>query len=147
RHGRKTARSFTGYKLHAAAAVDAPIVTAISVSAGNEHDGQQAAALLDQQTPQRRPARVLGDTAYGNIEVREQLEQRAIGVLAPVHSTSPKQGAIAKEHFQIDLDADTVTCPQGNTTQIYKPSTNRANASGEGVARFARSDCAPTPLR
>ncbi len=147
RHGRKTARSFTGYKLHAAAAVDAPIVTAISVSAGNEHDGQQAAALLDQQPPARRPARVLGDTAYGNIEVREQLEQRSIGVLAPVHSSSPKHGAIAKEHFQIDLDADTVTCPQGNTAQIYKPSVKRANASGERVARFARSDCEPCPLR
>jgi transposase len=147
RHGRKTARSFTGYKLHAAVAVDAPIVTAISVSAANEHDGQQAAALVDQQAPTQRPARVLGDTAYGNIEVREQLEQRAIAVLAPVHSSSPKQGAIAKEHFEIDLDADTVTCPQGHTTQIYKPRANQASASGERVARFARSDCEPCPLR
>jgi len=145
RHGRKTARSFTGYKLHAAAAVDAPIVTAISVSAGNEHDGQQAAALVDQQPLGRRPARVLGDTAYGNIEVLEQPEQRSIDVLAPVHSSSPKHGTIAKEHFQIDLDTDTVTCPQGNTTPIYKPSANRANARGERVARFARSE--PCPLR
>ena len=147
RHGRKTARSFTGYKLHAAVAVDAPIMTAITVSAANEHDGQHAAALIDQQAPTRRPGRVLGDTAYGNIEVLEALEQRTVAVLAPVHSSSPKHGAIAKEHFQIDLDADTVTCPQGNTTPIYKPSAKRPNASGERVARFARSQCEPCPLR
>jgi transposase len=36
RHGRKTAaRPFTGYKLHAAAASEVPLLTSISVSAGN----------------------------------------------------------------------------------------------------------------
>src|SRR6266568_4233083 len=77
RHGRQSsARRFTGYKLHAAAASEAPILTAISLSAGNEHDGHQAGALLDQQPEQRRPKRLIGDTAYGNLEVREQLAQR-----------------------------------------------------------------------
>ena len=98
RHGRQTsARRFTGYKLHAAAASEAPILTAVSLSAGNEHDGQQAGALVDQQAQQRRPKRVIGDTAYGNVEAREELERRSISVLAPVHSSSPKQGTIAKE--------------------------------------------------
>jgi transposase/IS5 family transposase len=148
RHGRKTpARLFTGYKLHAAVAADAPIVTAISLSPGNEHDGQHAAELVDCQPQQRRPKRVLGDTGYGNIETREALEQRSISVLAPVHSSSPKDGPLAKDEFKIDLDADTVTCPAGNTTPIYKPSAKRPNASGERVARFARSDCEPCPLR
>ena len=56
RHGRKTpSRQFTGYKLHAAVAVDVPIVTAISLSPGNEHDGQHASALVDQQPERRRP--------------------------------------------------------------------------------------------
>jgi hypothetical protein len=78
RHGRQTSsRRFTGYKLHAAAATEAPILTAISLSAGNEHDGHQAGALVDQQPEQRRPKRVIGDTAYGNVEVREELEQRS----------------------------------------------------------------------
>ena len=39
-----------------------------------EHDGQQAGALVDQQPEQRRPKRVIGDTAYGNVEARERLE-------------------------------------------------------------------------
>ncbi len=157
RHGRQTSsRRFTGYKLHAAAASEAPILTAISLSAGNEHDGHQAGALVDQQPEQRRPKRVIGDTAYGNVEVREQLEQRSISVLAPVHSTSPKDGTIPKEEFAIDLATDTVTCPRGNTTPIYKSRPPRPNAklrpsrpraTGDRVARFSRTDCEPCPLR
>src|SRR5512135_374402 len=148
RHARKTpGRPFTGYKLHAAVAVDVPIVTAISVSPGNEHDGQHAGALVDQQPEHRRPRRVIGDTAYGNVEAREQLEQRSVAVLAPVHSTSPKDGTLPKDAFQIDLDNDRVTCPQGKTTPIYKTSRHHPNLTGERVARFARTDCEPCPLR
>src|SRR6266536_6203512 len=130
RHGRQTsARRFTGYKLHAAAASEAPILTAIALSAGNEHDGQQAGALVDQQPEQRRPRRVLGDTAYGNVEAREQLEARSISVLAPVHSSSAKDGMIAKEEFVIDLARETVTCPRGKTAPIYKSRPRRPNAT------------------
>lgn len=148
RHGRKTpANRFTGYKLHVAADAELPIVMAISLSPGNEHDGHHAGALIDLQPEDSRPERVIGDTAYGNVEVREELEQRQVQVLAPVHSSSPKDGAIPKERFAIDLDGDTVTCPEGKTTPIYKPRANRKTTSGERVARFAREDCEPCPLR
>jgi Transposase domain (DUF772)/Transposase DDE domain len=153
RHGRKTpARRFTGYKLHAAAAVEAPILTAISLSPANEHDGHHAGALVDQQPASRRPGRVIGDTACGNVEAREELEERSVAVLAPVHSSSPKDGPIPKDEFEIDLEADTVTCPQGKTAPIYKARANRKpsdrpSADGVRVARFARQDCEPCPLR
>ena len=149
RHGRKTARRFTGYKLHAAVAAEAPIVTAISVSAGNEHDGQHAGALIDQQPEQRRPKRVLGDTAYGNVEVREQLEQRSVAVLAPVHSSSPKHGADRQGRTSRSTSTPTPSPARKATRRaIYKPSANASpSASGERVARFARSDCEPCPLR
>ncbi len=99
---------------------------------------------------------MIGDAAYGNVEVREQLEARSISVLAPVHSSSPKEGTIAKEEFAIDLARETVTCPRGKTTPIYKsrpprpnakPRPSRPKAAGDRVARFARSDCEPCPLR
>jgi transposase len=148
RHGRKTpAKQFTGYKVHAAADAVAPILIAVSLSPGNEHDGHHAGPLIDQQPEEMRPERVIGDTAYGNVEVREELEQRQVEVLAPVHSSSPKDGAIPKERFQIDLDSDTVTCPEGKTTPIYKRSRHKPNVTGERVARFAREDCEPCPLR
>ena len=145
RHGRTSAaRPFTGYKLHAAADAEAPLISAIALSPGNEHDGQHAGTLVDQQPAERRPTRVIGDTAYGNIEAREELAEREVAVLAPVHSTSPKGTAIAKEEFRIDLDEDTVTCPQGRTVPIYKPRVNRQRQSDTRIARF--KDCAPCPL-
>jgi transposase len=149
RHGRKTnARRFTGYKLHAATATRSPVVTAITVSAANEHDGHHAAGLVEQQPEKRRPTRLIGDTAYGNIEVREQLEQRQIGVLAPLHTTvSGNDGTMHKDKFTIDLDTDMVTCPQGHTAKIYKPRRSRPAATGQRIARFARADCEPCPLR
>ena len=137
------ARPFSGYKLHAAA----PLLTSITRSPGNEHDGHHAGTLVDQQPEDRRPTRLIGDTAYGNIEAREKLEQRSISVLAPVHSSSPKDGTIAKEKFRIDLEADTVTCPQGKTTPIYKPRPSGPSQTGTRVARFSRTDCEPCPLR
>ena len=145
RHGRTTAaRPFTGYKIHAAVDTEAPLITSVALSPGNEHDGQHAAALVDHQPEERRPRRVVGDTAYGNIEAREQLAARNVAVLAPVQSSSPKEGAIAKEEFRIDLDKHTVTCPQGKTAPIYKPRPNRPRQSDTRIARF--KDCAPCPL-
>jgi transposase len=149
RHGRKTnARRFTGYKLHVAAAAQMPVLTAIRVSPGNEHDGHHAAALVEQQPKSRRPARVIGDTAYGNVEVREQLEQRAIRVLAPLHLTgADNETTVHKDRFAIDLDHHTVTCPQGKTAPIYKPRPSGPAADGTRVARFTPADCQPCPLR
>lgn len=149
RHGRKTnARRFTGYKLHAATASKTPLLTAIAISPGNEHDGHHAATLVEQQPANRRPARVIGDTAYGNVEVREQLEQRAIQVLAPLHLTGANdETTVHKDRFAIDLDQHTVTCPQGNTAPIYKPRPSGPAADGTRVARFTPNHCEPCSLR
>jgi transposase len=149
RHGRKTnARRFTGYKLHAATATKTPLLTAIAISPGNEHDGHHAARLVEQQPDQRRPTRLLGDTAYGNVEVREQLEQRAIRVLAPLHTTGAvNEKILHKDRFAIDLETETVTCPEGHIAPIYKLRPSQPVADGRRVARFQRSDCERCPLR
>jgi hypothetical protein len=123
------------------------VVTAISISPGNEHDGHHAGTLIEQQPEPRRPKRLIGDTAYGNVEVREALEQRAIGVLAPLHTTvSAADETFHNDEFAIDLDTGAVTCPQANSAPIYKPRRSRPAATGQRSARFARADCEPCPL-
>ncbi len=94
RNGRKTpAKLFAGFKLHAAAsATETPVLTALTISPGCDHDSQHAASLVDQQTPECKPERVLSDTAYGGGPVREQLGPRGVEMLAPVAETSPKGG-------------------------------------------------------
>jgi transposase len=143
RHGRKSQHQrFDGYKLHAAATnTDEPLLTAVEVTPANELDGPQAPALVDSQPEQRRPERVLGDTAYGNGFVRAQLSEREVEVLAPVPQAPRREGRIDKRDFEIDLAAGTVTCPAGQVARL------RTEPSGQRRAGFARSACADCPLK
>ncbi|HEV2772119.1 MAG TPA: transposase [Thermoleophilaceae bacterium] len=143
RHGRKSAHQrFDGFKLHAAATNSPePLLTAVEVTAANDHDGPQAAALVDSQPTDRRPERLLGDTAYGTGPVRATLSERGVEVLAPVPEGPRREGRIDKRDFEIDLDAYTVTCPAGQVAEI------RTLRSGRRYAQFRQSACRDCPLR
>ncbi len=142
RHGRKSAQQrFDGYKLSAAATnTTEPLITAVDVAPACEHDGSQAKHLIDSQPERRRPRRVLGDTAYGNGPVRAELAEREVDVLAPLPEGKIVDGRLGKRHFQIDLDAGTVTCPAGHTVAI---STSKTGFRG---ANFTRAMCRGCPL-
>jgi transposase len=143
RHGRKSRHQrFDGYKLHAAATNTAePLITAVEVAPASEQDGPQAKALIDQQTEERRPERLLGDTAYGTGPVRAELAERDVEVLAPVPEGAVKEGRLGKRDFKIDLEAGTVTCPAGHSAPI------RTEPSGARRASFPRAACGACPLR
>ena len=143
RHGRKSQQQrFDGYKLHAAATNTAePLITAVEVGPASEQDGPRAKALIDQQPDERRPGRLLGDTAYGNGPTRAELKEREVEVLAPVPEVPAKRGRLAKRDFRIDLDAGTVTCPAGQVAEI------RTEPSGAQRASFPKAACEGCPLR
>ena len=105
RHGRKSSQQrFDGYKLSAAATNTAePLITAVDVAPAGEADGHRAKHLIDAQPHQRRPRRVLGDTAYGNGPVRAELAARDVEVLAPVPEGKIVEGRLGKRDFRIDL--------------------------------------------
>ena len=133
---------FDGYKLSASVTNTAePLITAIAVAPASEQDGPQAAPLIDGLPEHRRPRRVLGDTAYGTGPVRAQLAERDIDVLAPVPPGAALEGRLAKRDFDIDLDADTVTCPAGQVARI------RTEPSGQRRAQFSKRVCKGCPLR
>jgi transposase len=145
RHGRKSrSQRFDGYKIHASASVDEqPLLTAIEVSPGCDSDGKHAPALVDQQPQPLRPKRLLGDTAYGDSETREQLEEREVEVLAPVpEPPAPASGRFGKRDFRLDLDNGTVTCPAGEVTRIGPP-----QRSGMRAAVFPDRVCRACTLR
>jgi hypothetical protein len=144
RHGRKSQQQrFDGYKLHAAATVgEQPLLTAIEVSPGSDYDGTIAPALVDQQPPEQKPRRLLGDAAYGDSETREKLQERSVDVLAPVvERPASSSGRFVKRDFTIDLTADTVTCPAGQTVPI-----GPARRSGIRSACFPDTVCRACPL-
>jgi len=143
RHGRKSQHQrFDGYKLSAAATnTDTPLIMAVEVAPACEQDGPQAKPLVEQQREERRPERLLGDTAYGSGPVRAELAAIEVEVLAPVPEPPTKDGRLPKRDFQIDLDAGTVTCPAGQVAEI------RTEPSGRRRAGFAKPVCDQCPLR
>lgn len=143
RHGRKSqSQRFDGFKLSAAAAnMPEPLICAVDVAPASEHDASRVGALIDCQPEQRRPPRVLGDTAYGVGSARDQLTRRGVEVLAPVHDQPRQEGRLDKRDFAIDLDAGQVTCPAGHVAAI---GTDR---SGRRRALFNKDVCGPCALR
>jgi hypothetical protein len=144
RHGRKSQHQrFDGYKLSAAVTNSSePLIMSVHVCPGGESDGPQAKHLIDAQSPEHRPERILGDTAYGNGPVRGELAERHVDVLAPVpEGTVLEKGRLRKADFTIDLDGGTVTCPAGHSVVIA------TGKQGVRRASFGKTLCGGCPLK
>src|SRR5664280_1574827 len=140
RHGHKTsARGFDGYKGHVAVDPDSELITATTVTAGNVGDGQAVDALLadelssaevpsaedeppagSEQSPvtPAEPLSVYGDSAYGAGSVLDTHEQADAEIMCKVQAPNAPGGRYAKDAFQIDLGAGTVTCPAGQAAPL-----------------------------
>ena len=142
-HGRKSSQSrFDGYKLSAAVTNSTvALITSVHVAPGGESDGPQAKHLIDQQPPEHRPDRILGDTAYGNGVVRSELAERNVDVLAPVPEGTVLEDRLGKRDFSIDPIAGTVSCPAGQTATIT------TSENGSRSVRFPRALCGDCPLK
>ena len=146
RHGRKSQHQrFDGYKLSAAVTNSSePLIMSVHVCPGGESDGPQAKHLIDAQPAERRPERILGDTAYGNGPVRGDLAERQVDVLAPVpEGTVLEEGRLRKADFAIDLDAGTVTCPAGHTVAISDRDTRGSSCEfrQDALRRLSAEGC------
>lgn len=146
RHGRKTrARSFDGYKGHIAIDPDSEIITASAVTAGNVGDATVASELLadcrreDGENP--APVEVFGDCAYGTGALLSALDDAAVVAMVKVQTPVAPHGCFSKTAFLIDLEARTVTCPNGVTVALQP----RAGNTG-GVAMFGAA-CTTCSLR
>ena len=85
-------------------------------------------------------AGVYGDNAYGTGEFQDRLAEAGIESKCKTQPPSAAGGLFTKDAFDVDLDADTVTCPAGQTTPI------RRGKNGAGIAEFGPV-CADCPLR
>ncbi|MGI9017565.1 MAG: IS1182 family transposase, partial [Euzebya sp.] len=156
RHGHKTAaRSFDGYKGHIAEDPDSEIITDTTVTAGNAGDASVAADLIadllnDDEAGDGDHSEagdggsgtptVYGDAAYGTGEFQQRLDDHNIDSGCRTQPASAPGGRFSKDRFDIDLDADTITCPNQVTAPI------RRGADGSGTASFGKV-CATCPLR
>ena len=86
-------------------------------------------------------SKVFGDCAYGSGEFQSTLEEHGLESGCKTQPPAPRPGGLfTKDGFDIDLDHDTVTCPNGVTTPI------RRGRDGAGTASFGAA-CHDCPLR
>jgi len=83
---------------------------------------------------------VYGDAAYGAGEFLDHLANNDIDSRCKTQPPTAAGGRFAKDRFVVDLDADTVTCPNQVTVTI------RRGRDGDGIAYFADA-CGRCPLR
>ncbi len=152
RHGHKTVhRGFDGYKGHVSVDPDSEIIVASTVTAGNAGDATAAGELLAElidgiEARTERPLRpaeseatVYGDSAYGTGELLERLAAARVDANIKVQPPVAAGGKFTKDDFAIDLETDTVTCPNGVTVPV-----GWTKRSG-GTARFGDA-CATCSL-
>jgi hypothetical protein len=161
RHGHKTShRGFDGYKGHIAVDPDAELVTATAVTAGNSGDAEPVAGLITDLTDPpagaatsqsthtseasgpaaHDAAAVYGDAAYGTGEVLEHLEHAGIDAKTKVQPPVAPVGKFPKDRFDIDLQQQQVTCPNGTTAPI-RPVTGHARHAGKATFCPLRGQC------
>jgi IS5 family transposase len=144
RHGHKTrARGFDGYKGHVAVDPDSEIITDTVVTPGNAGDASVAEDLIDDlldNDDSSGGAKVFGDSAYGTGEFQQRLDDAEIASRCRTQPPTAPGGLFTKDRFIVDLDDDTVTCPNNITVSI------RRSADGGGTAYFAEH-CSNCPLR
>ena len=81
-----------------------------------------------------------GDCAYGTGELHDRLARAGVESKCKTQKPHAAGGLFTKDAFSIDLDADTVSCPAGNTAPI------RGIGDGARKAAFG-AVCADCPLR
>jgi hypothetical protein len=135
RHGHKTAaRGFDGYKGHVAVDPDSEIITDTIVTPGNAGDASVATELIDDllgDEDRADDAKVYGDSAYGTGEFQQRLDDEDIDSGCRTQPPSAPAGRFSKDRFDVNLDDDTVTCPNNVTVSI------RRGDRGDGIAYFA----------
>lgn len=127
RHMHKSRSSYRdGYKAHVAVEPDTGIITDCTLTPANTGDGPAGVGLLADEATELD---VLADSAYGSGPVRTDLVDAGHNpIIKPWPlARNPNLGAdqFARDDFNIDYQARTVTCPNGVTTHI----TARGNAT------------------
>jgi Transposase DDE domain/Transposase domain (DUF772) len=169
RHGRKSsAHGFDGFKGHVTVDPDSEIITNAEVGPANKGDGEMMATLLAEfiepeaaQAPEPeadtvdvlgdpvpivadQPAasalEVYGDCAYGGGASLALLEQMGATPMVKVQTPHGRNGCFAKDRFDINLGAATVTCPNSITAAL------RPLNDGSSYASFGKA-CSGCPLR
>ncbi|MGW3728705.1 IS1182 family transposase [Streptomyces sp. NPDC000851] len=132
-----------GFKGHVCFEPESGLFTAVALTGGHGPGNHEAAVARDLLDGEDGALTVLGDSAYGTGDLREQLQ--AAGhtlVIKPPPLRQVVPGGFTIDDFRIDkAAAGTATCPAGRTANL-----GQVKADCARTAQFKRL-CAGCPLR
>lgn len=149
RHGRKSAsKTITGFKTHVMGTIATQFVTGISITDAATHDAVPTTTLIAQaETVGLKPEEAVGDAAYGTGANLRACKAEGVD-LRTKQPTPNRKTSIPKRDFAIDVDAGTVTCPQGHVaTKVSEVKPSDGGDQRVARFRFEKTTCQTCPLR
>jgi transposase len=154
RYGTKRTHTWIGYKVHLTETCDADLPHLVTQVETTIATGTDYGTLPQVQAELARtdllPAEHLVDSGYVDAGLLVHSQAQGIDLVGPASTpqdwqTRAGQG-FDQEHFTIDWQARTATCPQGQRSVAWK--TNR-DRHGQAVIRieFAQATCLACPVR
>src|SRR5262245_28101994 len=144
RHGHKSAsKGFQGYKASVVVDTADGVVLATGVIAANEHDQSCAKQLVAAaaETSEQKVERLIGDTAYGSMQLRRDMADAGVQVVAKMQPIANPKHRFTIEDFRIDTKRGVATCPND------KQSLRRVRRPDGVQYVFSKRDCAVCPMR
>ena len=153
RGGKKTGKSWVGYKGHVVVEEESEIITAVETTPANTDDGTQLKPLLNQQEKANSlvPDEISGDKAYDSGANLEHLDNKKItGYISLIGKTNHiDPGFFTVEDFSYDVENDTLSCPGGCTAVYHRRATfHTAKVKRNGnIFQFSPDQCNACSLK
>jgi hypothetical protein len=147
RHGRKSrAHRFDGFKVVVSTEQSSELIMDIADVTASGSDGAHLMPTIERTQAEAKVTveRAVGDGAYGSGKNRAACSERdeSIDLVSPL--ARPSDPEVHKSAFQIDLEAQTTTCPQGHTV-TGKPGPKQ-DGRPTWLFTFPRATCEACPL-
>ncbi len=147
RAGHKSASNkFNGHKASIAVDGESGIIVATDVLPGNAPDATDVLALVEESEANTGldVETTVGDCAYGDGATRRMFADEGRELVAKTPKPA-NRGVFPKQDFEINLNAETVTCPAGQTTKHWRWTGSRTKRVRQYV--FPASLCGGCELR
>jgi transposase len=149
RHGRKSARQrFDGHKAALAADSETQLITAVAVLPGNAHDHTDVMQLVTstEEHTNTEVEATIGDCAYGDGATRQSFHDAGRTLIAKSPRLPHNSGRFTKIDFVVDVDANTVTCPNGVVVSSWRTGSRSPSGHHYKVFPFPTAVCRSCPL-
>jgi transposase len=148
RHGRKSsARLFNGFKASVSTELRSELIMDIADVTASGSDGAHLLPIIERVEAQTGVTveQAIGDGAYGSGKNRAACDNypgHAVDLVSPL--AQPSDPEVDKSAFDINLEAQTATCPQGHT--VTGQPAGKHDGQQMWLFTFPRATCEACPL-